>query len=611
MQRMKQMQKRMKIITLLAGWSVCSAWATLPLSFTAKPTYPAVIQLNQTQSYSYTVQNNSPVALPITASVSVQGGVGSIVVDDTANGCFASSLSAGATCTFQVKYTASNTPGVVKGRLRLHYQGRQALVDNQLQFSIPGVIAFTPQAVNTKQGLLGAGATLSLRNTNTSTLTDVSITIPSAISGAITAASCSSIAPGGECVITMTGQGATQANDFVITATGKIGEQSFDTRLGVHAPLQTGGQVRCWGWNVYGQLGDGSNADSSTPVAVNGLTDVVALTGGLYHTCALLASGVVSCWGYNYYGQLGDGSTTDRTTPVAVNGLTDVVALTAGSRHTCALLASGQVHCWGRNNYGQLGDGSTTQRSTPVAVNGLTDVVALTAGGYHTCALLASGGVSCWGYNYYGQLGDGRDTTSSTPVAVNGLTDVVGLTGGFYHTCALLASGELLCWGYNGYGQLGNNTWSDSSKPVAVVEKDQDGMVIGNLTNVVALTAGGYHTCALLASGGVRCWGRNYYGQLGNDSTTQSSTPVAVNELTDVVALTAGDHHTCALLASGEVRCWGYNYYGQLGDGTTTKSSTPVPVWNVGSSSNENLLTDVVALTAGGEHTCAIVPSPT
>ena len=594
------MQKRMKIITLLAVWSVCSAWATLPLSFTAKPTYPAVIEPNQTQSYSYTVQNNSPVALPITASVSVQGGVGSIVVDDTANGCFASSLSAGATCTFQVKYTASNTPGVVKGRLRLHYQGRQALVDNQLQFSIPGVIAFTPQAVNTKQGLLGAGATLLLKNISTSTLTDVNITIPPALSDAITAASCSSIAPGGECVITMTGQGATQANDFVITAKGQIGETLFDTRLGVHAPLQTGGQVRCWGSNYYGQLGNLEIIGNSyTPVPVwnvgsssseNLLTDVAALTAGGSHTCALLASGEVRCWGRNeIFGQLGNGSTASSNTPVAVNELTDVVALTAGSEHTCALLASGEVRCWGRN-YGTM----------PVAVNGLTDVVALAAGRWHTCALLASGEVRCWGDNGYGQLGDGSITDRSTPVAVNGLTDVVALTGGLYHTCALLASGELRCWGNNYYGQLGDGSTTQSSTPVAVNE----------LTDVVALTAGSEHTCALLVSGEVRCWGKNDYGQLGDGSKTDRTTPVAVNELTDVVALTAGSEHTCALLASGGVRCWGYNGYGQLGDGSTTQSSTPVPVWNVGSSSNENLLTDVVALTAGGYHTCAIVTAP-
>ena len=189
------------------------------------------------------------------------------------------------------------------------------------------------------------------------------------------------------------------------------------------------GAVKCWGQNSYGQLGVGTTDDSLSPVTVknaNGadVTDVLAITTGKYHTCALLNSGAVWCWGYNSYGQLGDGTTHDRSSPVAVSGLSSgVVAISAGHEHTCALLNSGAVKCWGYNSDGQLGDRTTDDRSSPVAVYGLASgVLSVTAGRYHTCAVLTSGAVKCWGDNSNGQLGDGRPVGSSSPVAVSGLT---------------------------------------------------------------------------------------------------------------------------------------------------------------------------------------------
>jgi len=189
------------------------------------------------------------------------------------------------------------------------------------------------------------------------------------------------------------------------------------------------GAVKCWGQNSYGQLGVGTTDDSLSPVTVknaNGadVTDVLAITTGKYHTCALLNSGAVWCWGYNSYGQLGDGTTHDRSSPVAVSGLSSgVVAISAGHEHTCALLNSGAVKCWGYNSDGQLGDRTTDDRSSPVAVYGLASgVLSVTAGRYHTCAVLTSGAVKCWGYNSDGQLGDGTTDNRSSPVAVSGLT---------------------------------------------------------------------------------------------------------------------------------------------------------------------------------------------
>jgi alpha-tubulin suppressor-like RCC1 family protein len=332
-----------------------------------------------------------------------------------------------------------------------------------------------------------------------------------------------------------------------------------------------------------------------TPSAAATTPVVVAISAGGNHTCAITNGGAVKCWGYNGQGQLGDGTIVNSSTPEDVSGLSSgVAAISAGANHTCAVTTSGGVRCWGANYAGQLGDGTATNRSRPVDVSGLTSgVVAISAGGQHTCALSSAGGVKCWGANFSGQLGDGTTTDRSTPVDVSGLTSaVVAISAGGPHTCVLTSTGGVKCWGDNGRGELGDGTTTNSSTPVDVV-----GLSVG----VTAISGGDEkHTCAVATSGGATCWGFNGSGQLGNGTLADSPVPVAVSGLgSGVAAIDGGGFHTCGVTSGGGAKCWGAGSSGQLGNGFPgIDSSTPVAV--------SGLSSGVGALSAGEYHSCAL-----
>ena len=311
------------------------------------------------------------------------------------------------------------------------------------------------------------------------------------------------------------------------------------------------------------------------------------LSSGYSHTCSILDDGSVSCWGYNSDGQLGDGTATDRYTPTQTSSLGSgrtAVAITAGAYHTCAILDDGSVSCWGYNTYGQLGDGTNTDRNTPTQTSSLGEgrtVVAITASEAHTCTILDNGFVSCWGYNGYGQLGDGTTTDRDTPTQTSS-TAAVAISAGYQHTCAILDDGSVSCWGRNSNGQLGDGTNSHRNTPTQT-------STLGTDRTAVSISAGDRHTCAILDDESVSCWGFNNFGQLGDGTTTDRDTPTQTSSLGSgrtAVAITAGNYHTCAILDDASVSCWGYNIAGQLGDGTNTDRNTSTQTSSLGTIQN-------------------------
>lgn len=362
---------------------------------------------------------------------------------------------------------------------------------------------------------------------------------------------------------------------YTIIVNGAVLHVTQMSAGGTHTcAVTTQGGAMCWGANESGQLGNNSTTQSLVPVSVYGLdTDVASISAGASHTCAVTKTGGAKCWGYNGFGRLGNNSTAQSLVPVNVSGLASGVAqVVAAGGSSCALTTSGAVYCWGYNAFGQLGNNSTIPSPVPVAVYGMSSGVArITGSSLHACALTTAGGAYCWGYNNSGQLGNNSLTNSTVPVSVSGLTSgVAQVAAGNSFTCAVTTSGGAKCWGLNSDSRLGNNSTANSSVPVDVY---------GLASGVASLATGYNSSCAVTVAGGVKCWGINYLGQLGNGTTTLSKVPVDVYGLTaGVTAVAVGSDHSCVTTTSGSMKCWGYNAKGPLGNNTTTSSSRPVDV---------------------------------
>lgn len=371
--------------------------------------------------------------------------------------------------------------------------------------------------------------------------------------------------------------------------------------------LIEGGRVRCWGQGFFGQLGRGNVdniGDNETPASAGDLplpAAALMIDAGEAHNCAWFDDLALRCWGQNYYGQLGyanalavpllgDDEAVDVLAAVQVGGAPPLTAFTTGGRHNCARLSDSKVRCWGGNAYGQLGLASMVpigDDEDPAAAMMMflgADVEQVGAGDSHNCVITVDGNLRCWGRNSRGQLGYGNNQPIGdneapanagdlvlVPASLPPDTGATALALGREHTCVLLETGDVTCWGLNDSGQLatGNNQdWGDQNGETPAGLEPID---LGGPATAIA--AGLDHTCALLADGSVRCWGENEKGQLGLghvDDVGITETPAQAGPLAlggTAIAIVVGGEHSCALLDDYGVVCWGNNMDGRLGYG--------------------------------------------
>jgi len=355
---------------------------------------------------------------------------------------------------------------------------------------------------------------------------------------------------------------------------------------GAHSlALASDGTVWAWGYNGYGQLGDGTTEDSATPIQVPDLSEVIAIVAGDCHSLALQEDGTVWAWGDNLHGQLGNGTSGSETygaNPTQVLDLDEVTAIAAGGYYSLALKEDGTVWAWGWNASGLLDDGSgiNLDSYTPTQVQFLDEVTAIAAGTTHALALRSDGTVWAWGGNYYSQAGNNADGTfCRIPVQIDGLSDVVAITAGALYSLALQADGTVWAWGVNSCGQLGGGM---AGKPAAIPVQVPD------LDEVTAITAGSDHALALQEDGTVLAWGDCFWGLLGDKAVAGENipgpSPVKEPDLSDLAALSAGGGQTLALFHDGTVWAWGWNRYGQLGNGIAVEreDADPTPTQVLG-----------------------------
>lgn len=438
--------------------------------------------------------------------------------------------------------------------------------------------------------------------------------------------------------------------------------------------LTSVGGVKCWGYGGWGLIGDGTGSSRYTPVDVSGMTSgVIALAAGGQHMCAVKNTGALFCWGWNGYGQLGDGTGSERWVPTEVNGLdSGVIAVAPGMYHTCASLATGAVKCWGYNGDGQLGNNNWSQSTVPVSVFGMSDATtSISSGERYTCVVKNTGALWCWGSNVNGQFGNGNTSTTNYPVNISGLgTSVRAVSAALagFHTCALTTDGTAKCWGYNSQGQLGDTSTTNRVSPTNIggivapqigvttlsgfalpgsgytasspgftlapptssregaftfASTNPNSATINATTGEVTILGGGstlltatqaatsthdvatayvslafapvisrlslsyYSVCGVTTAGGMKCWGNNSWGQIGSSASNPQTTPTNVPGYTSgVAAVTNGHHHSCALQTTGAVNCWGLNWNNNLYPGISQGAT---------------------AIAAGYLHTCALM----
>jgi alpha-tubulin suppressor-like RCC1 family protein len=331
-------------------------------------------------------------------------------------------------------------------------------------------------------------------------------------------------------------------------------------------------ELYAWGANFYGELGLGNTTYYSSPVQVGALTTWTKVSAGNQFSVAIKNDGTMWSWGEGAFGKLGQGSTTDYSSPVQIGALTTWSQVSAGHAHTLAIKTGGTLWAWGQNTtYGQLGLGDTTNRSSPVQVGALTDWLYVAAGFYSSFAIKTDGTMWSWGGNDDGALGidDGTFARRSSPVQIGSNTYWASVAGGRDGALAVTTDGKLFSWGLNNSGELGLGDTTYRISPVQV----------GALTTWAQVSMGrGNYSSAVKTDGTMWTWGKNNFGQLGQNNTTNYSSPVQVGALTTWSKVAAGNLVALAVKTDGTLWAWGDGGDGSLGQGNTLDYSSPVQV---------------------------------
>lgn len=341
--------------------------------------------------------------------------------------------------------------------------------------------------------------------------------------------------------------------------------------------------LKCWGRNQHGQLGDGTTTDKTVSTLIDSSVQYSQVSAGDAHTCAITTTGVLKCWGKNSSGQLGDSTTTDRLTSIVIDAGTNYSQISASGNVTCGITTANLLKCWGYNGFGAVGDGTIVDKNLPVTIDVVT-YSSVAVGAMHTCGITTAGLLKCWGLNDSGQLGDSTTANKVLPTAIDAATTYSKIAVSsftLYHSCGITTAGVLKCWGNNTYGQLGIGVAG-----VAVATPQ----IVSAGTTFSDISVGYVHSCAVKsATTELFCWGYNFFSQLGDYTSTNRSSPVQGDTGYYYSKVIASNNYTCGLTVDGNLRCWGQNDFGQLGDGSIVDRYVPIGI-NQLPSKNENKL---------------------
>ena len=361
---------------------------------------------------------------------------------------------------------------------------------------------------------------------------------------------------------------AAVGNDYSTNPLSTIeesGKKVVQVSLGGYhsAAITEDGCLYMWGFNCYGQLGNGTTEDSYVPTKI--MDNVTFVSLGRYHSAALTIDGSLYMWGYNDYGQLGNGITKDSYIPIKI--MDNVAAVSLGYYNSAAITTDGSLYTWGQNTTGQLGNGRKENRleASYLPEKIIGNVASISLGSEHGAAITVHNDLYMWGDNFFGQLGDGTSEDSYVPMKI--MDNVVSVSLGNHHSAAITTDSSLYMWGDGYYGQLGNGESgliTESHVPIKIMD------------NVISVRLGIFHSAAITADGSLYMWGDNSRGQLGNGTYEFKNLPIKIMD--GIVFASLGWYHSSAITTNGSLYMWGNNDYGQLGNGTTENSSVPVKI---------------------------------